>query len=156
HLEDVAESPGRYQPELGAGAFDDGVGDQRRSVDDRSDVAQADPGTAHEFAEAFECPHGRIARGRQAFVQANRALDGVVEDEVGEGAADVEPDVIAIRGHARGLSVPCTPARSFTRCVPDEGASLAACRVFYTEATPPFLPKIGPRVHAMEPAERPR
>src|SRR5205823_2513315 len=35
---------------------------------------------------------GRIAGRRQALVQAHAALPAVIQDEIGEGAADVETD----------------------------------------------------------------
>ena len=96
HFEDVAEALGGDQAELGALAFDHGVGDERGAVDDVADIGERDAGHVDELAQPDQRRFGRVVRRRQALVQAHRALLRVVEDEIGEGAADVEADTPTI------------------------------------------------------------
>ena len=51
-LQHVAEPTRRYEPEGGTAAFDDGVGDEGRSVHDLVDVAQGDAGGLRQRPKA--------------------------------------------------------------------------------------------------------
>ena len=87
---------GRDQAEPRAAALDHRVGDQRRAVHDLADIGRASmPACATSSLEAVE--RGRRT-GRAAWsgaCAAGRAPSAVIEDEVGEGAADVEADTKA-------------------------------------------------------------
>ena len=111
HLEGVAESPGGQQRQLGAAALDNGVGHQRRSVNQVADVGEREPRFRQQGLEAFERPNRRVIGRGQALVDAHRAGISVDEDEIGEGAADIQADAIAIRhtGHVRSLPRNCDP-----------------------------------------------
>ena len=61
-------------------------------MDDLGEVLEACALGGQEVAEAFERAGGGVVRGGEAFVQAEGAGGGVGEDEVGEGAADVEAE----------------------------------------------------------------
>src|SRR5262249_14473660 len=92
HFENIAKTLGRDQSELGAAAFDDGVGDQRGAVDDLADVAEADARGLGQLIEADQRGLGRIMRRRQPLVQPNRAGGAILENEIRECAADIEAD----------------------------------------------------------------
>ncbi len=114
HFEDVAEARGREQADLGAPAFDDGVGDQRGAVQKFSDIGELDAFGGDQFVETLERAHRGIGRRRQALVQPELAAFRIEQDEIGEGAADIEADPIAggkpiqglgHRGRRHGVSV---------------------------------------------------
>ena len=105
HLEGIAEAPGGQQRQLDAAALDDGVGHQRRPVHQVADVGEGETGFRQQGLETFERPDRRILGRGQTLVDAHRAGVCVDEDEIGEGAADIQADAIAIRHgcHVRSL-----------------------------------------------------
>ena len=71
HFENVAEARRRDQPEPGAAPLDDGVGHQRRAVNDLADIGERDARSLRQFIEADErCFRGVVRRG-QALVQTH-------------------------------------------------------------------------------------
>ncbi len=62
-----------------------------------ADLGKIEPGGGEQFAEPGERPLGRVVRRRQAFVQPHRGAGAVDQHQVGEGAADVEPDAVTRR-----------------------------------------------------------
>ena len=79
-----------------------GVGDQRRAVHDLADVGELHAAHGDQLLEADQRRLGRIVRRGQPLVKLNAALLAVIEDEVGEGAANVEADAPALlQGHNR-------------------------------------------------------
>ncbi len=67
-------------------------------MDDLADIAEADAAHLDDLLEADQRGFRGIVRGREALVQDDRAFAAVIEDEIGEGAADIESDA-----PARGL-----------------------------------------------------
>jgi hypothetical protein len=67
-------------------------------LDDIGDVGEGEAGAVHEGGQALERADRRIVRRGQAFVQTDGGAGGVQQDEIGEGAADVEADPIMF-GH---------------------------------------------------------
>ena len=103
HLEDVAEAARGDQAEAGAAALDQGVGDQGGAVHDVADVGERQVCRLQQFGEALQRADRRVLRGGQALVQADVVALRVEQDEVGEGAADVETDAIAVGGGHSGV-----------------------------------------------------
>ena len=99
HLQKVAEALRRDETELCSLALDDGVCDQRRSVDDLADVGQGQPRIPGDGVETVESTDGRVFGCRQSLVEADVAALGVRKDEVGERAANIESDAIAVLVH---------------------------------------------------------
>ncbi len=105
-LEDVAEAAGGDKAEAGAAAFDQSVGDQGGAVDHVADVGERKLRRLQQFGEALEGADRWVVRRGQAFVQADFRKFRIQQNEVGEGAADVETDTVAGRGgHAYVHSV---------------------------------------------------
>ncbi len=101
HLEDVAEAARGDQAETRAAALDQGVGDQRGAVHDVADVGEREPAACSSSARPSERADRWVVRRGQALVQADVVALRVEQDEVGEGAADVETDAVAGgSGHA--------------------------------------------------------
>jgi hypothetical protein len=93
-FEDVAE-PGRAEEaEPGAAPLDQRVRDERRAVQDLADRRERHPRSLQQFGEAGERTLGRILRRREAFVEADRRLGRIEQDEIGECPADVEADTV--------------------------------------------------------------
>ena len=87
-LENVAESLGRDQSRLRPFAFDEGVDDHRRAVDD-------DRAVGHRHARILDQSKGAdrwVFGRRQALVVDNLTRVLVDDGEVGEGATDVNAD----------------------------------------------------------------
>jgi len=147
HFDDVAKSGGCDQAELRAAALDQRVGDQGGAVHDLADIRKLQAGRGDDLGQALQRADGRVLRGGEAFVQSDIRALGIEQNEVGEGAADVEADAIA-RGHveapkkgrqgqgaaldpqrAGGPLIPSVPGAAplaFLTCVP--GAPIArAC-----------------------------
>jgi hypothetical protein len=104
HLERVPESPGGQEPQVGAVALDDGVGDEGGAVDEEADLAEGDPGRPAQLAEPGQrSDRGVLGRG-EGLVDAKAACPRVEQDEVGERSADVEADAVALV-HEAGLRV---------------------------------------------------
>ena len=90
--QDVAEALGGEQAQRRALALDDGVGHERCAVDDLVDLGHADATHLQQFLQTQQRSLGRIARRGQALVQRDLVFGAIVEDEIREGAADVETD----------------------------------------------------------------
>ncbi len=104
HLEDVAEAARGDQAEARAAALDQGVGDQGGAVHDVADVGEGQVCAAcSSSVEALQRADRRVVRRGQALVQADVVALRVEQDEVGEGAADVETDAIAGGGGHSGV-----------------------------------------------------
>ena len=105
HLERVAEPPRREEPERCTRALDDGVGDQRRPVDELIDLREREPGGSEQLVQPLERTRRRVLRRGQALVDPDPPAHRVQQHEVGEGAPDVKADPIPIvaprRGHWR-------------------------------------------------------
>src|SRR5262249_31766443 len=102
HLEDVAEAPSGEQSEFGTFALDEGVGYKRRSVDNAGDIGEADARAADNVVEPLERANRGITRGRKALMEGDSLAIGVVKDEVGERAANIESNMIAVEKHFAG------------------------------------------------------
>ena len=102
HLDDVAEALGGQQSDLGAAALDDRIGDECGAVHEIADFGEVEPGVRCQFHQPGQRAQGRVARGGQAFVQPQRSSRVVDQDQVSEGAADVEADPIP--GSTRRIS----------------------------------------------------
>jgi hypothetical protein len=96
HLEDVAEAPGREEPEGAAVPLDDRVGDERGSVDDGAQVAEVEARAPQELFEPLEGACRRILGRGEALVEADAAGPAVDQDEIREGPADVDADAEAV------------------------------------------------------------
>ncbi len=101
-LEHVAETLGRDEADRRALALDDGVGDQRRAVNDLVEIADGDAGGGHHIGETAQRTLGRIGRRGQALVETNGRVALVEQDEVGEGASDIDtgPETLGSRLHS--------------------------------------------------------
>ena len=64
-------------------------------MDDLADIREREPGRGRERFQPLQRATRRIVRRGQAFMQPDLAALRVVEDEIGEGAADVEADAVA-------------------------------------------------------------
>jgi hypothetical protein len=97
NLQDVPESPGGDEARAGAAVLQDRVGGGGRAVDDGDGILRREAGLLPERSEAVH------QRGDH-FVRRGRDLEGadapvpVHDDEVTEGAADVDAHTVA---HAR-------------------------------------------------------
>jgi len=104
HLEHVAEALGGQEAGRSAAAGEDGVGGNRGAVDDHRELGeesaelQLQPGG--DLAEAAEQRLGRVVRGAGRLVRPVGAVALIDDDEVGEGAADVDPGQV---GHTARL-----------------------------------------------------
>ena len=93
-LEDVAEAPRGDQPGPGAAQLEQRVGGDGGAVQHLDHVATAEPGLVEHLAQPVD-------DGARVVVDAGRHLldvqasVGVEEDDVGEGAADVDRDAEA-------------------------------------------------------------
>jgi hypothetical protein len=102
HFEDVAKAARRDDADLRPAAFEQGVGADRGTVNDRVQR----PGAAQRI-EAVQEPLRFVAAPRVYLRGAEASIRGVEQEQVGERATDVDPnDDIAI-AHAG------VPARAF-------------------------------------------
>jgi len=91
-------SLGGEEPDLRALALEQRIGRDGRAMNDRfgarEELGKVDAELIGQEPEPVEEAFGRIGRRRGALGDGERALlvDG---DEVGEGAADVDPDPVA-------------------------------------------------------------
>src|SRR5256712_11288443 len=95
-----AEPFGRQERGLGALALDQGVGRERRPVDDGPDRVGSHSSFVEERVDPLLDAVRRVLRGRQDFAHARGRRRFVDDDEVGEGAADVDAEA---RRHGRRL-----------------------------------------------------
>ncbi len=136
HLQDVAEAARGDQAQARAGALDQGVGDQGGAVDHVADVGERELGGVQQFGEALQRADRGVVRRGQALVEADFVALRVEQDEVGEGAADVETDTIAGGGGHSGVPESaagelCTAAEGVSRV----GYRVASVRVWGLDST---------------------
>ena len=123
HVGDVHEPLGRQHAGHGAAALDDGIGHQRRAVDHGVDFRYRDVVLFQQRDDAVEHGGGGVGRRRQLLVDRHGVAGVLEQREVGEGAADVDPDAV---GHGRSPMKSCrsrtltltpapTPARTRSR-----------------------------------------
>ena len=102
-MEDLAEALGRDQADAGALRLEHGVRRDGRAVEDVPEVADADPRLLADPAHADEDALGGImGRRRRLDAELRAAVALGHEEEVGEGAADVDPQPV---GHVVFLSL---------------------------------------------------
>jgi len=98
HLDDVAVPLGREKPDLRSFALEEGVGRDGGAVDDRVGLGEQPVEVRAELRrqepEPGDQPLGGVRRRRGALGDGEGAAL-VHRDEVGEGAADVDPDPVA-------------------------------------------------------------
>ena len=111
HLQHVPEAPGGQQGQGRPAAFDDGVGHQGGAVHQVGDVGQREVALGEQGLQALDGADGGIVGGGQALVQAHLPRSPVHQDEVREGAADVQADAIAIRSVRHAPCLPCRGSR---------------------------------------------
>ena len=97
-LERVGEARRRDQPRRRALPFDQRVGEQRGGVDDARDAQRIDRGLAQQRRDAARHRARRIVVRREHLLAPLAAAVVIVDDQVGEGAADVDAERMA--GHA--------------------------------------------------------
>src|SRR6185312_8327383 len=89
-LEDITESFGRDQADGRSLAFDNGIGDERRAVNDLTNLGYGDAGSRDDVGEAVEGAPRRIGGCGQAFVQADGGGGFVEQNEIRERASDID------------------------------------------------------------------
>ena len=88
-LEDVPEPLGGQQSGERPLALDQGVGDQRRAVDEAADLLRPRP-AGQQLADAVQHPRGRVWIGGQHLGHGDAARLLAAQHEIGEGPADVD------------------------------------------------------------------
>ena len=81
----------------GAAQFQNSVRRHRRAVEQLAHVGAAEPGFAEELAHAVHDRAGVVVHARRDLLRVDAAR-GIEQHDVGERAADVDPDAKA-RGH---------------------------------------------------------
>ena len=89
------------------GALDDGIGHQRRSVNDAADIGWAQTGLGEDAFDAVQDSPARLVRSRQQLLGMQPVAGTLGEDQVRERAADVHSDPGA--AHEVPLSSTSTP-----------------------------------------------
>ena len=107
------------------------------AVDHIADLGEGQSGCLQQFGEALQRANRGVVRRGQAFVEAD-SLRRIEQDEVGEGAADVETDTIAVGGRHPGFPAIaavelCTAADGVSRVRPTGGASVRLGRFHSTQ-----------------------
>ena len=103
HFENVAKAAGGDQPDRRALALDHGVGDQRGAMHDFRHIRMGDVLQRQQFLKPFQRGFGRVVGGGQALVQGDGRVLAVIQDKVGEGSANIEPDPPAGLGNSHAL-----------------------------------------------------
>ena len=95
------------RPDSGAGAFDDGVGDQRRAVHNAVQLAGVHLRFLQQAGDAGDDRRAGILRRGQQLAGVHKVAARIVQHQIGEGAADINADACGTRGlrHA-GYSSP--------------------------------------------------
>ena len=91
-LDAVAESFCRQQPNRRALAFDDGVGHQRRAMHHAVHVAGTDLRLPQQPGKTFDDGDARVLGRGEELARVNKVACRVVQHEIGECAADIDPD----------------------------------------------------------------
>ena len=115
----VAEASGGQESRARALAFDDGVGHQGGAVDDVLDLIGRCAGLLQRIPEHVGDRLRRVAGRGQNFAHGERAAAVIDQDQIGEGAADVDADSVpplplgegwgeggVIGAHAEALAAP--------------------------------------------------
>ena len=90
-LEDVGEAPGRDERGRGRLALDERVRDQGRGVNDGCvDLLRVDARPPERRVHAAAESDEHVRRSGERLLDDDRPCSGVDEDDVGEGAADVD------------------------------------------------------------------
>ena len=96
-LQDVADAPGDDEREVGPRSLDHGVEPDRRPVDEVLDLREVEALAPHEVPEARGHPLGEVVGHRRRLVADEAAGRLVEQAEVGERAADIDPQPIRHR-----------------------------------------------------------
>ena len=107
-LQEVAEALGGDQQDLAAAALDQGVRGDRAAVRETRDLPEVDALTLGHGLEALQDRAGGIVRCRRGLVHREGTACIVEGVEIGEGAADIDPDD---PGHSRS-PLTCLAVRS--------------------------------------------
>ena len=91
-FEDVAEAGGGDEGGAGALGFEDQVGRDGGAVEHAGDVRRVRPGGVQDEAHPGQEGFGRVLRGGGGLDAQQAAGGGVLQRDVGEGAADVDGD----------------------------------------------------------------
>jgi hypothetical protein len=92
HLERISESLGRDQPGHRAATLDQGIREERRRMDDLSDRLGSQARLGEEVMDPGHGALRRIARGRQFLVREDVTIVVPIDDDVGEGTANVDTE----------------------------------------------------------------
>ena len=111
-VEDVAEAVRRQHPDLRTRVGEDDVRRHGRPVQEVVHLGERDAGLRAEPADALDHAARGVVRGRRNLVDRDPAGFLVDEDQVGERAADVDPDPL----HAGAPASAGTISRP-TRCI---------------------------------------
>ncbi len=104
-LQHVAKALGRYQPDAGALVFEDGVGGHRRAVADLLDHVAGEAGLLEQLAQPLDDRLGIVADAGGDLLGVDGAV-GAQQDDVGEGAADIDADAISRCAHSAARTAP--------------------------------------------------
>ena len=91
---------------------------------------RASPRRAQQLLEAVQRARGGILGRGQALVEVEPAALGVDEDEVGEGAADVETDPVALARRAHPATSASTRATAERARITGRPPAAARARAF--------------------------
>ena len=87
-FERVPEAGGGDECRTRSPAFDDGIGRERRSVNDEIDLLGPDAGLAEHLADAIDHPHLGGGAGRQNLPRGDAPRR--FQHDIGEGSADID------------------------------------------------------------------
>ncbi len=144
-LEHVAEALGGHQSGYRTLALDHRIGEERRRMDDPADAPGRHAVLAQDALDARNHAPRRIVMCRQNLAAEAAAFPMIVDDDVGEGAADIDAEreaAVGILGHGvrylpfppfsfpflpfaggrlrqrgRGSTALCNTVQHFSRCV---------------------------------------
>ena len=91
-LQHIAEARRGEQPGFRAFALDQRIGEQRRGMHDAADLLRRGARLLQHAPRALQGPAGRIVGCRAFFPDDGPSVAGIMDDEVGEGSPDVDPE----------------------------------------------------------------
>ena len=100
HIEKVGETLGGDEPGGGALAFEDGVAAEGRAGDDRPDVLASGRREGQQLQDTRDHSAGWVGRLRESLVVPDRPGVKIGQDEVREGATDIDTDGVTRSAHA--------------------------------------------------------